>query len=72
MGPEQVSWTGEMLLSSLSAAEPGLGQTSLKLRATLTRISRFRFFTDFISFDHMHMYCIDVYTTVSYVKIEAS
>lgn len=72
MGPEQMTWAGEMLLSSLSAAEPELGQTSLKLRATLTRILRFRLFTGFISFDHMHMYCIDVYTTVSYVKMEAS
>lgn len=72
MGPEQVTWTGEMLLSSLSAAEPGLGQTSLKLRGTLNKISRFRLFTDFISFDHMHMYCTDVYTKVSYAKIEAS
>ena len=72
MGPEQVTWAGEMLSSSLSAAESGLGQTSLKLRATLTRISRFRLFTDFISFDHTHMYYIDVYSKVSYVRIEAS
>lgn len=61
-----------MLLSSLSAAEPGLGQTDLKLRATLTRISRFRLFTGFTSLDHMCMYCIDVYMMVSYVKMEAS